>query len=105
MAQITTQLENILRKYIDELETHNFHVKTAYLFGSHSRGENSEYSDIDVALVSDQFEGNSFLDKEKIRRITIDVDYHLSPFPYKTEDFTIEDLFVKEILETGIKIV
>jgi len=105
MAQITTELKNTLRRYIDELEKHKFHVKTAYLFGSHSRGENSEYSDIDVALVSDQFEGNPFLDKEKIRRITIDVDYRISPFPYKTKDFTEDDLFVKEILETGIKIV
>jgi predicted nucleotidyltransferase len=105
MAQVTTSIIATLKKYIRELEKNNIHVRSAYLFGSYAKGEQHEWSDLDVALISDDFRGIRFFDRQKIARITIDVDYRISPFPYKTKDFTEDDLFVKEILETGIKIV
>ncbi len=105
MAQVSTQVINLLKKYIKELDKNDFQITAAILFGSYSNGKNHEFSDIDIALVSDKFEGVRFFDKEKIRRITIDIDYRISPFPYKTEDFTKEDMFVEEILKTGVRIV
>jgi uncharacterized protein len=101
----TSEAIEIVKKYIKELEQSGFHIKTAILFGSYATGKFNEWSDIDVALVSDNFEGNRFDDKDKIRKITLSVDSDISPLPYKSEDFTEDDLFVKEILETGIKIV
>jgi predicted nucleotidyltransferase len=80
-------------------------LANAILFGSYAKGNNYEFSDIDIALVSDNFEGVRFLDKEKIRRITLNIDYRISPLPYRTEDFMEDNLFVKEILDTGIKII
>jgi len=105
MAQVPTTIIDKIKKYIKELEKNNIHIKTAILFGSYSNGNYNEWSDIDVALVSDNFEGIRFYDKEKIRRTTLDVDYRLSPLPYKIEDFDESNLFVKEILETGTRIV
>jgi predicted nucleotidyltransferase len=99
------QVADIIRKYIAELEKNNIHIKSAILFGSYTKGNYDKWSDIDVALVSDDFEGVRFLDRRKIARITLDVDSRISPFPYRTEDFDKEDLFIKEILETGTKIV
>ena len=46
-----------------------------------------------------------FRDRNKIRKITIKISSDLSPLPYRTEDFTSDDPFVREILETGINIV
>ena len=105
MAKVSTEIMETVRNYINQLEINNFHIKAAYLFGSYSKGKSNKYSDIDIALVSDQFEGNRFMDKEKIRRITIDVDYRLSPYPYNSKYFNADDLFIKDILETGVKIV
>ncbi len=37
-----------------------------------------------------------------------DSEFHenrIDPLPYRTEDFTESNIFVKEILETGVKIV
>ena len=101
----TLDAVNVVKTYITELEKNGFHIKTAILFGSYAKGNFGEWSDIDIALVSDDFEGNRFDDKDKIRKITLKVDSDISPLPYKVEDFDESDLFVKEILEAGIRIV
>jgi len=46
-----------------------------------------------------------FEDRNKIRKITLQVNNDISPMPYRPEDFNDGDYFVKEILETGIRIV
>ena len=105
MAKVPGGIMNLLREYVAELEKNNIHLKTAILFGSYAKGNYGDLSDIDIALVSDDFQGVRFLDKEKIRRLTLSIDYRIDPLPYKTEDFTESNIFVKEILETGVKIV
>jgi predicted nucleotidyltransferase len=95
----------ILKRYIVELERNNIHLKAAILFGSYAMGNYKEFSDIDIALVSDDFQGVRFSDKEKIKRPTLAVDYRIDPLPFKSEDFTEDNLFVKEILKTGIRII
>jgi len=86
------------------LEKERIHVQRAVLFGSHAYGKADEWSDIDIALVSDAFEGNRFDDRSKIRRITLSVSSDLSPLPFRPEDFVAEDPFVREILEKGVTI-
>ncbi len=105
MAQIPNIIEQSLRRYISELKKNNFPIQQAYLFGSYAKGTYTEWSDIDVALVSPKFAGDRFDDKKNIARITLDVNYNISPLPYRPEEFTTEDLFVKEIIQTGIRIV
>ena len=41
----------------------------------------------------------------KIRKITMAISSDLSPLPFRPEDFTINNPFVREILETGINII
>jgi len=98
MVQIPNIIKNSLRQYILELEKNNFSIQEAYLFGSYAKGNYTEWSDIDVVLVSPNFVGDRFDDKKKIARITLDVDSNISPLPYRPEDFEPSDLFVKEIL-------
>ena len=82
-----------------------------YLFGSYAKGTQHKYSDIDIAVLSQEFEGIRFIDGSKISRIIINETYPELPFvdfeihPYKTEEFTEENPFVAEILRTGIKII
>ncbi|MBT3368882.1 MAG: nucleotidyltransferase domain-containing protein [Nitrospina sp.] len=104
MAQIPDQIRDIIVKYIRALEEQHIHVKRAFLFGSHAHGKANEWSDIDVALVSDAFVGDRFDDRSKIRRITLSVSSDLSPLPFRPEDFVPENPFVKEILEKGVSI-
>lgn len=86
------------------LVSDEFPLNEVYLFGSYARGNAREYSDIDLAIVSDKFEGIRFFDKKKLNKYLLKSSYDIEVHPFKTEDFTIENPFVKEILETGVKI-
>ncbi len=105
MAQISDLITGIVRRYVDYLQENGFPIRTAVLYGSYAKGTANEWSDIDVALVSDAFEGVRFSDKTRIGRLTLDIDDRLSPLPYRPEDFTPDNLFVREILQTGVRIV
>ncbi len=105
MDKIPIKLRRLLKKYVEELEKNRIPIRQAVLFGSYAAGGSHEWSDIDIALVSDVFEGMRIRDRNKIRKITLDISTDLSPLPFRPEDFTPEDPFVREILEHGINIV
>lgn len=102
MDKIPIKIHKLIKKYLDELEKNNVPIRQAILFGSYVTGSDHEWSDIDIALVSDVFEGIRFRDRNKIRKITLEVSSDLSPLPYRPEDFSPDDPFVREILEHGI---
>lgn len=79
-------------------------MQQAILYGSYANGKYTEWSDIDVAIVSDDFQGIRFYDREKLSQPNLQVDARIDPAPYRTQDFTLENLFVQEILRIGIKI-
>ncbi len=60
-------INNILRKFIAFAST-EFPVRYYYLFGSYAKGNPGEYSDIDVAVVSDKFIGDRFEDRENLAK-------------------------------------
>lgn len=99
------KIEKSVKSYIEQLENIGIHVQQAILFGSYASGKYDEWSDIDLAIVSNDFAGNRFEDRSKIRKITLQVNSDISPMPFRPEDFNDSDYFVKEILETGIRIV
>jgi uncharacterized protein len=103
--QIPDRINNIIRRFINELEKNNIHITEAVLFGSYAAGTYDDWSDIDLALVSDAFEGERFGDRNKIRRITLTISSDLEPLPYRPEDFTPDDPFVQKVLETGVRVV
>jgi uncharacterized protein len=106
MAQKADQkIETTVKYYLEQLEHSGIHVQQAILFGSYATGKQDEWSDIDLAIVSQDFIGNRFEDRNKIRKITLQVNSDISPMPYRPEDFNDDDYFVKGILETGIRIV
>ncbi len=78
-------------------------VNEAFLFGSYSKGEQRQYSDIDVALVSDVFTNNFIENNHKTALLNYqfpDIEVH----HFNTDDFKKESSFKNEIKRTGIKI-
>ncbi|OGU18282.1 MAG: hypothetical protein A2X61_15850 [Ignavibacteria bacterium GWB2_35_12] len=103
MDAVKPEILEIARKYINLLEETGYPVKEAYLYGSYSRGIENEWSDIDIAVVSDSFEGNRFKDKEKIRGLYRKVDIRLSILPLDSS--SLDSFFIQsEILNKGIRI-
>lgn len=104
MAQIPDKISLIIEHFLDELKKNNIDIEQAILFGSYAQGTYTSWSDIDLALVSSDFEGDRFKDKNKIRRIKLKISSDLEPIPYSPNEFTTADPFVKQILATGITI-
>lgn len=105
MAQIPDRVTRIIAQYLLALKQHHIPIQQVFLFGSYAKGHYDECSDIDLALVSEIFEGSRIQDKKKIRPITLSVSSEIEVLPYHPQDFTAENPFVQEILDTGIRIV
>ncbi|MBU2444301.1 MAG: nucleotidyltransferase domain-containing protein [Bacteroidetes bacterium] len=105
MVEIPIEIKSIVFNYLDVLNKNNIPIERAFLFGSYSKGKSNDLSDIDIALVSKVFEGVRIKDRSKIRKITLSVSSLLEVLPFNPKDFTQEDPLVKEIIETGIRIV
>lgn len=105
MDKIPFEIKSIIDKYLKLLQKNNIKLKSAHLFGSYSRGNYTKWSDIDIALVSDSFEGIRMKDREKIRKITLSVSSSIEVLPFNTEDFTSENPLAKEIMSTGILLI
>ncbi len=105
MADIPNHVRRIISQYLASLKEHGFQIQDAILFGSYASGRANQWSDIDLALVSNEFEGIRFLDKDKIRKSTISVSTDLEVLPFNPRDFTPSNPLVKEILDTGIRII
>ena len=104
MAQIPDKIIEIIKKFILEAKSDNISIEQAILFGSYAKGTNHEYSDIDVAVVSNEFQGIRFYDNRKLSKSKLKTSIDLETHPFRPEDFTEDNPFVKEIIETGIRI-
>jgi len=105
MAAIPAKIKKKIKKYLLELKKNRIPLREAILFGSYANGSFQEWSDIDIALVSDIFKGNRIEDKDKIRKITLSVGSDIEVLPFSPTDFNPKNPLVKEILNTGIKLI
>jgi len=76
---VKTEIESVIKKYINVLNDTGMDIKEAYIYGSCARGEDNADSDIDVMLVSDIFD----TDDDKILSspwiYTVKVDPRIEP--------------------------
>lgn len=77
-------------------------VKNVYLFGSYVKGTYSEYSDIDIAVIGDDFTDDPIEDTMMLMRIRRKIDNRIEPRPFRTSDFNKSNPISKEIMETGV---
>jgi predicted nucleotidyltransferase len=93
-----------VRNYAREIEEHGVHLRQVILYGSFAKGTQHEWSDIDVALVADEFEGLPG-DLNSCSRIGIKKPYiRIESKTYPTEYFRKGDPFIREIQKDGIVI-
>ncbi len=93
-----------IKRLIAALGEENINVERAILFGSYARGTATEWSDIDVALVSPDFSGNRFDDNCRIMKAKLRINARLETHPYTSEDFLDFPFVRDEILEHGIEV-
>lgn len=95
---------NIVKNFANDLSKAGINTSKILLFGSYARNEQKEYSDIDVALVSDDFIGVGFIDVEIL--LPVLRNYILiQPKTYSTKDYIDGDPFLDEIKKNAIEII
>lgn len=94
-----------VRQFSEDVRKQGVQLRQVFLFGSYARGEQKEWSDIDIALVADDFTGVSFEDIKRFIDVTIKKPYILFELhTFNTSDFESGNPFAKEIKRTGIRI-
>jgi predicted nucleotidyltransferase len=83
-----------------------FNLRYAFLFGSYAKGTADEDSDIDIAVVADDFSGDQIDDTLSLLKLRRGIDTRIEPHAFLTDEFLSEnpDPFVAEIINTGIRI-
>lgn len=104
MAEISSELKDSIDKYI-RLLNKEIRIEKVILFGSHAKGSNSIYSDIDIAIVSDDFVGKSFIEVmakllEKACELKIDIQAQ----PFTLDEYNKAEGLMEEIRRTGIEL-
>jgi predicted nucleotidyltransferase len=93
-----------MKDFISIVDSCGITLRKAFLFGSYAKDKQTEYSDIDAALVADEFCNVPSEDVKLFMKAMLKY-YMVQPQTYNTKDFSPDsDPFVKEILKTGIDI-
>ena len=97
----------IVKEYIKRVKALGVDIKKAYLFGSFARNHQTEWSDIDVALIGDDFIGFPLTDKTPFRRLHAQPNFSaIETHTFPTASLTNGDAFLNEVVfRTGIEIV
>lgn len=104
MAKVPPKIITTIKKMIKESEKDNIKIEEAYLFGSYAKGTQHEWSDIDVALVSNDFIGNRILDNQNLANAILNSSIDIQSHPYRPEDFNQDNPFIAEIMKHAIRI-
>ena len=91
-------------EYISLLKNRKIHIQQAYLFGSYAKGTADEWSDIDLALVTDGFIGDSFDFRFMLAKLARSIDPDIEPHPYLISEFNESNPVAGEILKNGERI-
>lgn len=93
----------IVEEFASEVKSLGISLKRVILFGSVAANRQHEYSDIDVALVADDFSGVGYIDVKRFVK-ALRKHYIIQPRTFATRDFEQGDVFIEEIIKTGIEI-
>ncbi len=95
----------LIKKYVNVMKEHNIPVWRLYLYGSYTKGAYHKYSDIDLAIFWDQDEIDGFDEDVFLMKLTRRVDLRLEPRSFAKTDFDETNPYIKEIIETGVRII
>lgn len=102
MVEIPDLVNIKIKNFIDLLENNDIKIQRAYLFGSYANGKADQWSDIDLALISDKFLGNRYLDLQLLTDYILEAGQDISPLPFSSEDFDNSMFARDEIIKKGI---
>jgi uncharacterized protein len=105
-AESRKKAAKVIRKYAKKLEKENFSFHSIYLFGSYAKGKVHKWSDIDIAVVSDEIRKDWDNNRKRLWKLRMGVDTRIEPHGFSREDFENESSpMAYEIKKTGVRII
>ena len=103
MVTSQVELERKVDDFVRRLQA-RIRLEAVILYGSYAKGTANESSDIDIAVISPDFEGLSTWDRqETIARATVGRAYRLAPIGFPSSEYHNPGphSFLREIIRTG----
>lgn len=102
--KINSKIEDTVFKYVKAI-CEQYKVEAIILFGSYAKGTEHEDSDIDIAIVIDEFKDNIIDEEVEFMKIRKGIDYRIEPHIIRIEDYKKASTpFIQEVINTGIKV-
>jgi len=104
MVRTAVDISRIVREYVARLQP-EIRVEKVILFGSHARGTASEWSDIDIAVISNDFKKlDPVTQLEFLGLRSKGCDPSLEPLPFTLDEYDNAGHldFLGEIKRTGV---
>lgn len=93
-----------IKEYLALLHDRNIPVLQAYLFGSYATGRADEWSDIDLAIITDKFIGDGFDFRFMLTKLARTIDADIEPHPYRISEFNESNPLAEEIMKRGERV-
>ena len=102
--KINSKIKDIVLKYVEAI-CNKYEVEAIILFGSFAKGTENEDSDIDIAIVVDEFKDNIIDEEVEFMKMRKGIDYRIEPHIIRVNDYkNVATPFIQEVIETGIKV-
>jgi predicted nucleotidyltransferase len=90
---LNPKISSITQKYLQRLAAMGIPVELGVIFGSHARGEATQWSDIDLLVVSPRFDGpRTREDINILWRIAAREDSRIEPLPCGSEEWRTSEI-------------
>lgn len=101
---INIEIEKIIDEYVKEIQK-NYKVEMIILFGSYAKGTQTEDSDIDIAIIMDDFQNDVIDEQVNLMWLRRNIDFRIEPHLIRTQDYkTGKTPLAMEVMRTGIKV-
>ena len=93
-------------KYIKKLREAKLNLFAVYIFGSLIKGNFTEWSDVDIAVVSKDLTGDPVDDRVNLMKLRWDIDLRIEPHPFLPDEWNDDtNPFINEIKKNGERII
>jgi len=105
MAQIPSEIIDLINEFIVLVKKDNIEIYKVILFGSYAKGDYNKHSDIDLAIVSPNFkEGEAIENMSNLLSKATELKADIQTFPFTIDEYNSPMGIMEEILNTGIEL-
>ena len=103
MATISDAVTRSVKRFLAAVQQRR-RVEAAYVYGSQVKGTFTEWSDIDLAVISPDFSTDPFQERLALMRLAAQIDDRIEPHPFTPQDFDASNPLASEIRKTGVRV-